>query len=207
MSESSEPRRRNAVATREALLEATRALLALHAGAVTTRDIAARVGVNQALINRYFGSKEKLFVEAVRPGLSEVVEVVATEPLAEVPERVLGVVLAAGGSGSGVAGLLGGPVDSDTVREIVRSSVENVFTETLGARLGGPDAGLRAELINALVAGIAMMRHRIGSPALADADVDEIAHYVRLMAAPLLEAQSGHDARPTAASTRGESAT
>lgn len=206
MSELPEPRRRNAVATREALLEATRALLAEQAGTVTTRDIAARVGVNQALINRYFGSKENLFVEAVRPGMSEVVEVVTAEPLEEVPEQVLGIVLATRGSGSGVAGLLGGPVDSDTVRAIVRSTIEDVFTETLGARLDGPDAGLRAELINALVAGVAMMRYRIGSPALAAADVDEIAHYVRRMAAPLLDAQACRDVEPTG-STRGEPAT
>ncbi|MFW0797196.1 TetR family transcriptional regulator [Gordonia sp. CPCC 205515] len=187
MSDVEEPRRRNAAATRESLLVATRTLLAEHGAHVTTRDIAAEAGVNQALINRYFGSKENLFVEAVQTSNNPVAEFLASAPLDEVSDGILHSVLEAGRAGGGLTSQLIGVLDSDTVNEVIRSTVEKTFTETLGNRLAGPDRRLRAELINALVVGITVMRDRIGSPELAAADVDDIARYVRRMVAPLLE--------------------
>ncbi|MCH5641186.1 MULTISPECIES: TetR/AcrR family transcriptional regulator [unclassified Gordonia (in: high G+C Gram-positive bacteria)] len=186
MSEASEPRRRNAAATREALLEATRTLLAEHGAHVTTRDIAGAAGVNQSLVNRYFGSKENLFVEAVRGSISTTVDLVATAPLDELPDGILRQVLEVSDSGGGMTGLLVGVVDSETVNDVIRDAIEKTFTETLGNRLDGPDAALKAELINALVVGISLMRHRIASREIADADVEDISRYVRLMVAPLL---------------------
>ena len=60
------PRYRNAAATRQAILEAAKTCF-MHEGyeQVGVRDIAARAGVDPALVNRYFGSKEGLFSEAV----------------------------------------------------------------------------------------------------------------------------------------------
>jgi AcrR family transcriptional regulator len=56
------PRRRDAAATRQALLEAARTRFTRHGYDRTTlRDVAADVGVNLALIKRYFDSKEGLF--------------------------------------------------------------------------------------------------------------------------------------------------
>ena len=55
-------RARDAVNTRRLLLEAARRRFAHDGyGATTSRDIAADAGVNVALINRYFVSKEGLF--------------------------------------------------------------------------------------------------------------------------------------------------
>ncbi|MFW0786307.1 TetR family transcriptional regulator [Gordonia sp. CPCC 206044] len=181
------PRRRNAAATREALLQATRTLLAEHGAQVTTRDIAAEVGVNQALINRYFGSKEQLFVEAVRTTPSPVIDLIADGAVESLPEGILHAVLEAGGSGGGGVAMLAGVVDNDTITEVVRDTVEKTFTRGLAERLDGPHAELRAELVNALVVGISLMRQRIGSPALAAADLDEIAGYVGRMTEPLLK--------------------
>ncbi|MEE3850432.1 TetR family transcriptional regulator [Gordonia sp. LSe1-13] len=181
------PRRRDAAATREALLQAARHLLAERgATQTTTRDIAAEVGVNQALINRYFGSKESLFVEAVRGGGASVSELIATSPIEHLPEGILREVLDASASGRGSSALLAGVVNNDTITEIIREMVEDTFTRGLGDRLGGDDAGLRAELLNALVVGIAVMREKIGSQALRAADFDDLAKYVRRMAVPLL---------------------
>jgi AcrR family transcriptional regulator len=56
------PRRRDADATRQALLAAARRRFARHGfAAATVRDIAADAGVNVALISRYFDSKIGLF--------------------------------------------------------------------------------------------------------------------------------------------------
>jgi AcrR family transcriptional regulator len=59
-------RRRDAAATRQELLEAARArFLRLGYERTTLREVAADVGVNLALIKRYFDSKEGLFKAAL----------------------------------------------------------------------------------------------------------------------------------------------
>ena len=56
------PRPRNAEATRAAILEAARERFARDSyDDVGMRDIARDVGVDAALVSRYFGSKEDLF--------------------------------------------------------------------------------------------------------------------------------------------------
>src|SRR5215510_8536318 len=60
------PRKRNAAATREAILKSARTAFA-RAGydGVGVREIAAGAGVTAMLVNRYFGSKEQLFAEVL----------------------------------------------------------------------------------------------------------------------------------------------
>lgn len=61
------PRKRNAEATRAAILEAAKAHFALLGYDVAVlRDIARDAGVDVALVKRYFGGKEALFREALR---------------------------------------------------------------------------------------------------------------------------------------------
>ena len=61
------PRRRDAEATRAAILEAAKAQFA-HLGydRAVLRDIAAEAGVDVALVARYFGGKAGLFTEALK---------------------------------------------------------------------------------------------------------------------------------------------
>ena len=61
------PRRRDAEATRAAILEAAKGQFAtLGYDRAGLRDIAGEVGVDVALIKRYFGGKEALFLEALK---------------------------------------------------------------------------------------------------------------------------------------------
>ncbi|MFJ9043447.1 helix-turn-helix domain-containing protein [Streptomyces sp. NPDC102347] len=63
MSAAQPVRRRDAAATREAILAAAVMEFTEHAYArAGVRQIAERAGVTAMLINRYFGSKERLFV-------------------------------------------------------------------------------------------------------------------------------------------------
>lgn len=61
------PRRRDAEATRAAILEAARDQFGrLGYDCTALRDIAAEAGADVALIKRYFGGKEALFTEALK---------------------------------------------------------------------------------------------------------------------------------------------
>ena len=63
-------RRRDAAATREAILEAaTRRFATQGYERAGVREIAADAGVTAALVNRYFGSKEGLFAEVIQRAL------------------------------------------------------------------------------------------------------------------------------------------
>lgn len=68
--ERSAPRKRDAEATRAAILEAAKAHFAKsgYDGAFL-RDIAADAGADAALINRYFGGKEGLFAAALKDSI------------------------------------------------------------------------------------------------------------------------------------------
>ena len=64
------PRRRDAAATRAAILEAAQVQFArLGYDRAALRDIAAEAGADVALIKRYFGGKEALFTEALKASI------------------------------------------------------------------------------------------------------------------------------------------
>lgn len=186
-------RRRDAVATRRALLAAARRQIAEHGFAgTTTRDVAAAAGVNQALVYRYFGSKEKLLAEAA--GGHDPVEafphtLLFDAPLCDLPHMLLDRALdhsaAAGERGSSLATLVTG-VNDATLRVLIRERIESGLSGPLAKRLNCPDALLRAELLAALITGIVMMREKVGTQALTEADRQTIGAWIDLMAAPLL---------------------
>lgn len=191
------PRRRDAAATREALLTAARSLIARDGvAAVSTRDVAAAAGANQALVYRYFGSKEALLVEALAQ--TEPDRTIADTPLADLPHALLRRALdpdaPAETRASSMATLVAG-AGTELVRTIARDRIHAGFTTQLAGRLGGADAELRAELVAALLTGIASLRDQIGTRAIAGADLDALAGYVDRMVAPLLDGSTGDPAR------------
>ena len=65
-SDAPSPRKRNAAATRAAMLDAAVCRFARDGyDGASVRDIAADAGVDAALVNRYFGGKEELFNEVL----------------------------------------------------------------------------------------------------------------------------------------------
>ncbi|GIJ45165.1 TetR family transcriptional regulator [Virgisporangium aliadipatigenens] len=183
-----EPRRRDAAATREALLGAARDLISRHGvEGTSTRDIATAAGVNQTLVYRYFGSKEKLITEAIDNSGTTGEKIIAETPLDELPRALLEHILDASAARrtNSYSALLSSTND-DTLRELVRGKLEKAFTVGLAARLAGPDAALRAELVIALLSGIALLRDKLGTKAISAAGREEIAAHVERMCAPLL---------------------
>lgn len=192
------PRRRDAAATREALLTAARDLIARDGvAAVSTRDVAAAAGANQALVYRYFGSKEALLTEALQPTGPDTT--IAETPLADLPRTLLRRAFDPGAPAemraSSMSTLVAG-AGSDLVRAIARDRIHAGYTTQLAGRLDGDDAPLRAELVAALLTGISSLRDSIGTRAIAGADLDVLARYVEAMVAPLLAAGDEAPAAP-----------
>lgn len=169
---------RNAGETRERILAAARRWFSRdNYQNVGIRDIAADAGVDAALVNRYFGSKEKLFAEVLEGGflLEEhlagdlgdfgaymVAQIMAdAEPQPDREFDALRVLLRAAGS--------------QLTAPIVAERFHAEFVQPLAARLRGPDAELRAALVASYIIGLATMRHALLSPFLPHTSLDQVA--------------------------------
>ena len=164
---------RNAGDTRARILAAARVRFSLDAYEnVGTRDIAADAGVDAALVNRYFGGKEKLFDEAIVDAfaikdnfdgvdMSRFGEIITTLVMEGSEERreakfdALGILLRASGS--------------PATQERVSARFHAEFVLPLARLLRGRDAELRAALIASYLIGLATMKHALGSPLLGSA--------------------------------------
>jgi AcrR family transcriptional regulator len=161
---------RNAGDTRARILAAARVRFSMDAYEnVGTRDIAADAGVDAALVNRYFGGKEKLFDEAIVDAfaikehfdgldMSLFGEIITTLVMDGSEERreekfdALGILLRASGS--------------PATQERVSARFHAEFVLPLARLLRGRDAELRAALIASYLIGLATMKHALASPLL-----------------------------------------
>ncbi|GGN85510.1 TetR family transcriptional regulator [Actinoplanes lobatus] len=176
-------RRRDAGATKQALLEAAQARFAqVGYESTTLRDVAADVGVNLALIKRYFGSKEGLFkaalaasprlmndVPAGRASLAEALSrQLATDSWPEFDKHPVLMLLRASGD--------------EQVTALRREALEGAAQRILDALGTGSspadrsaDGLLRAELLVALGVGVAVLRSAVGLEPLASVSAEELA--------------------------------
>jgi AcrR family transcriptional regulator len=178
-------RRRDAAATRAALLDAAEVLFAERGfDRTTVRDIAGQADVNQALLFRYFGSKEALFEAVVaRNGR----EHLATTP----PERLFSAslrgMLAADGPRNRTLETYLRSSGSDGVGVALRQEIGEEYARVLATLTDAPDAGLRADLALAWLMGIAMVREVTGKEPLASADPEHVSELVLTAVRTLLE--------------------
>jgi AcrR family transcriptional regulator len=181
-------RTRNAAATRRAILASARVAFA-RAGYEGTgvREIARGAGVTAMLVNRYFGSKVKLFEEAVA-------ETMATTAVV-MPE-----ILKAPASGEAIAAALVSITEtgatplagfqimlrsaaSEVAAQIGRKQIEKSHHRKIAGALRGEMAAQRAAVVLSLIAGFQMMRQMIGLHSLARARPDALAEIL----APLFQ--------------------
>lgn len=149
----------------------------------TMRGIAARAGVDPALLHHYFGTKADLFGETIgapmRPDL-ELPGILAG------PREEIGVSLA-----RYLLTTLDDPVVRKRAVIIVRTGIGNTMTTPLLAgflrrevvgritqALGVPDAELRASLVASQVAGLIVARYILQLPGIATADIDDLVERV-----------------------------
>lgn len=172
-------RQRNAAATRAAILQSARKTFAKagYSGA-GVREIASGAGVTAMLVNRYFGSKEQLFSEAVAESMA------TTSVLA--PQ-----IASSGITGKAIAALLVGITEADATplegfQIMLRSAsheraaqigceqIERHHQKRIAAALAGKLAPQRAAVMLSLIAGFQVMRQMLELPALAKADAKSL---------------------------------
>ncbi|MFD2418692.1 TetR/AcrR family transcriptional regulator [Amycolatopsis pigmentata] len=164
--------------TRTALLEAARQVFAENGyEGATVRAIAARAGVDAAMVNHWFGGKETLFAQAVLQIPSEVQELAASVlagDLDTVGERIARGFVTAWDSTAGgifpalVRSLTGHDQAAAGLRDFL---VKHMFGRIV-ARLEVDQPLLRANLCASQLVGIGMVRYVAKFEPLASAPAD-----------------------------------
>jgi len=135
----------------------------------TVRDIAALADVDPAVVIRRFGSKEALFLDAMRPGdLAEAWQRTLEGPLEGFGERCAEALLDARGDARGVFLALLRASDAEGIGSQLRRAHEEGFVAPLRERLGGgTDADLKARLAAAAAGGMLYALWAVGDERLA----------------------------------------
>jgi AcrR family transcriptional regulator len=178
-------RRHDAQASRAALVQAAHALFDERGyDAATIRDIGDRAQVDPALIARYFGGKEGLYLAALQ---QEQRSPMPVDPV-KILERML--------SRSEQRGI--GPIPRAMVSPTLSSEMREQVADIIRRRLLGPltdelagrgiaDPALRAEIFVAVATGVTLTRASGTLPALADAPLGDVLAVLHPLVAALLE--------------------
>ncbi|MFE0454281.1 TetR family transcriptional regulator [Streptomyces sp. NPDC058914] len=169
------PARRDAEATKAAILRAARHLLARHAhGDITLKAVAERAGVSAPLVVKYFGNKDALFARVM--SFAKDADALLDAPLEELGRHMVRHVLVSQRERGAdpVLRIAFAPLHGEH-GAVLRANFRAQVTERLAARLTGPDAGLRAELAVATLLGLGVMIGVARGPELRAATVEEIA--------------------------------
>lgn len=191
------PRPRNAAATRAAILASARRAFA-RAGydGAGVRDIAADAGVTAMLVNRYFGSKERLFAEVVEQTMTS--GSVIAGGIMDTPDPARALALAVVKMTRRDAVPLDGflisfhSASSPGAAAIGREKIEAHHLKTVTRALAGRLPRERAALLLAVIAGFQAMRQMIGLSVLARAKEDDLADLLAGLFATLIEAEAKH---------------
>ena len=186
----SPPRRRDAEETRRRLLEAARRRFSEDGYAATTvRDIADDAGVNVALINRYFASKEGLFEACLRHVGEEMRRSAGDVPLDRVADRIAEQMAGSADVPAQLSLLLrtSGDERADEIRRSVLLSSAEKLAATAGWQGDDDKLLLRAELVMAVSIGIALLRWTTPIEPLATATADDLAEPLRDLIKGLLD--------------------
>lgn len=151
--------------------------------AATMRGIAARAGVDSALVHHYFGTKADLFTETVGVPMRPDVDIPALldAPVDALGERIVRYVLEAWERPEvrrpGVV-LVRTTIGNRLTTPLLAGFLARELLERIASRLDAPDAALRASLVASQVAGLIVTRYVLKLPAMAEASVDDLVAWV-----------------------------
>lgn len=172
-------RRRDAEATREAILVSARKAFAQSGyDGAGLREIAAGAGVTAMMVNRYFGSKEQLFAEVVEQTMTQGSLIAGGIMDRPNPGRALAEALVemTRADATPMDGFLITlhSASNPLAAEIGRDKITTHHLKTVTDALNGKLPSERAALILAVISGFQVMRQMIALPALANADEEEL---------------------------------
>ncbi|MDB5714466.1 MAG: TetR family transcriptional regulator [Sphingomonadales bacterium] len=152
-------RRRNAVDTRARILTAARRVFATRDYTqARISDIAAEADVNQALVIRYFGSKEQLFETALDAVLSELPSN-GHYQLAGLAQSIVVHLTDESGVRPDPLPMVIHATSDPVAQSIARRMMQQKVVAPLALWLGGDDGEVRAAAILAICAGFFTYRH------------------------------------------------
>lgn len=183
-------RRRDAAATKSAILCAARTLFARDSYEnVGIREIASLAGADAALVSRYFGSKEELFSEVLCSG-DRGIDVIGNA-LEGLPERVADIMFDPEKDGKPMEDVLimlhSG--NSPVAAPLVQASIEDRFHGPFAEVIGGENAAVRSQLFGSLLLGLSITQQISGdlakTPEIREKLKSRLADIIRLAIAPL----------------------
>lgn len=162
--------------TQAAILTAARELFAESGFERTTiRGVAARAGIDPALVMQYYGSKERLFAAAAQWGKDETV--LAQARLADVPTAALRDLFRHfedEGERTAASALMRNCLTYPAAASVMRDEILCQRVQDVAGKLDGDDAELRAALFGAAMMGLAMARYLLELPGLATAAREDV---------------------------------
>jgi len=173
-------RRPGASGTREAILDAARERFAERGLAGTSvRAVAARAGVDPALVHHYFGTKGGLFAAAMElpfdPGA--VVPALVEPGLDGLGERLVRFFLRVWDEPAPRARLqaiLRSALTEDAAAALLREFVTREILGRVAAAVDAPDGPLRASLVGTQLVGLGVLRYIVRIEPLASADSETV---------------------------------
>ncbi|HWD06409.1 MAG TPA: TetR family transcriptional regulator [Amycolatopsis sp.] len=165
--------------TRTALVDAARTVFADNGyERATVRAIAARAGVDAAMVNHWFGSKEGLFAQAVLELPFEPVELVAAlrdGPIEQFGERVVRTFITRwdGAGGDTFQALVRSITSHEAASTVLRDFFSKFFAELITG-LGSDNGPLRTTLCASQLVGLGMIRYIARFEPLATTEVETL---------------------------------
>ena len=170
------PREERRRRTEAAILEAARELFAeVGFERTTIRSVAAKAGIDPALVMQYYGNKEGLFAASARWHVDH--KRILSATLSEIPQTALDDLLAAfeePATRDATIALFRNCLTHDSALAIVRDEVLSENQEAIARTIGGDDAKLRAGLLAATLMGLTLGRYLLEIPAVKAASREDL---------------------------------
>ncbi|NGY57384.1 TetR/AcrR family transcriptional regulator [Lentzea sp. NEAU-D13] len=166
--------------TRAALIAAAREVFVEKGyDGATVRAIAAKAGVDAAMVNHWFGGKEGLFAQSVLQlpfDPAEILKRLLDGPVEQAGERIIRTFVTvwdATGGGT-FAALIRSVTSHQEVANALRSFFINAIFKNLLAEIEVEQRDLRATLCATQMVGLGMVRYVVHFEPLASADLDTV---------------------------------
>jgi AcrR family transcriptional regulator len=182
-------RPRNAAVTRQAILEsAIRHFARAGYDGVGVREIAADAGVTAMLVNRYFGSKEQLFAEAVETSFA-VPTLIAAESDALARDAATALVARTDPDAEPLEPFLImlKSVSNPRAVDIVRNAIARHVGRRLSRQLLEPGRHIRTDVMLSITTGMLLMRRVIATRALNEAVPDQLVNVLDAVFTAIVE--------------------